>query len=72
MDSLNDRISELLQNASDKQIGLKDALQCILADFQSETGTSAFSAILGYVLGGGSFPSFTHWSMSVISARQYH
>ncbi len=34
--------------------------------------TSVLSAIFGYVLAGGSLPSFTHWSMSVISARQYH
>ena len=36
------------------------------------SGTSVFSAILDMCLGGGSFPFFTHWSMSVINARQYH
>ena len=39
MDNLSDRISELLKNAPDEQIGLNDALECILADFKSDTGT---------------------------------
>lgn len=39
MDNPNDQISALLKNSADRQVGLKNALERILADFQSETGT---------------------------------
>jgi len=39
MDNLNDRIGTVLKNSTDQQNGLKNALEHILTDFQSETGT---------------------------------
>ena len=39
MDNLNDRIGTILKSSTDQQMGLKNALESILADFQSETGT---------------------------------
>lgn len=39
MDNLNDRVGSILKSSTDQQIGLKNVLEDILADFQSETGT---------------------------------
>lgn len=39
MDNLNEQIGAVLKNSSDQQVGLKNALERILSDFQSETGT---------------------------------
>jgi signal transduction protein with GAF and PtsI domain len=39
MDNPNDQIGKELKNAPDQQAGLKNVLERILADFQSETGT---------------------------------
>lgn len=39
MDNLNDQIALILKNSSDRQLGLKNVLERILTDFQSETGT---------------------------------
>lgn len=39
MDNLNGQISALLANSSDREAALKIALERVVADFQSETGT---------------------------------
>lgn len=39
MDNLNNRIGKILESSTDQQIALKNILEHILADFQSETGT---------------------------------
>lgn len=39
MSDLNNRISELLRNQPDQEAALKKALEYVLTDFQSETGT---------------------------------
>jgi GAF domain-containing protein len=39
MDNLNDQIGKELKNTPDQQAALKNVLDRILADFQSETGT---------------------------------
>jgi GAF domain-containing protein len=39
MDNLNNQIGSLLRNASDRDTTLKNALERVLNDFQSETGT---------------------------------
>ena len=39
MNNLNGQISALLENESDRETALKKALETVLTDFQSETGT---------------------------------
>jgi putative methionine-R-sulfoxide reductase with GAF domain len=39
MDTLNDQIRSLLKNSTDQPAGLKSALERVLADLQSQTGT---------------------------------